>query len=244
MLQKILSNRLVIGFIAIMLVLATFKVTQYFSDKKLEAQRIEIKKLKIKNDTLKKVSDGHYQKLVADTLTKKQLRKEIEDLKLKVKDGVIVEKIVVVPKEVEKPIDSLEITLDSVSIIDYYPTKDNWFARYSAIIKLKGGDNTGKFTFSELPINLVISEQEDGTFRTDLQAPDFISVASLEVLARPLDPVKVDNFGILAGGKINRNMENGNLTYEIIGGFRFKKINIITSVNTNTEFGLGALIEF
>ena len=244
MLKKIITNKFLLLFVVIMLVIATFKISQYFSDKKFEAQRIEIKKLKIKNDTLTKVSEGHYRKLVADTLTKKELNKKIRELEIKVKDGVIVEKIILVPKEVEKPIDSLTITNDSIIISDYYPKKDNWFARYKATVNLNDSTSLGKFTFGELPISLVISEQEDGTFRSDLKAPDFIKVTSLEVLSLPLEPTKTDNFGWLVGGKINRNFQNGDLGYEILGGVRIKKINIITSINTNEEFGLGTLIEF
>lgn len=237
-------NKYLLIFTAVMVALITFKVTYYFADKKLEKVNIENRKLKISKDKLKKVANGHYTKLVADTLTKNQLRKEVEDLKIKVKDGVIVEKIVLVPVEVEKEVDSLKITKDSLTIIDYYPKKNDWFTRYEAIVSFKDSTSLGKFTFGELPISLVISQQEDGTFKSDLKAPDFITISKLNVLALPLTPKKEDNFGFLAGGKVNRNFENGNLGYEIIGGFRFKKVNVITSVNSNQEFGIGTLIEF
>lgn len=244
MLQKLIRNKYFLAFVAIMLVIATFKINQVINDKKLEAQRIEIKKLKIKNDTLTKVAEGHYRKLVADTLTKKELRKKIEELEIKVKDGVLVADTKLRPKEIIKQIDTVYVGKDSISLIDYYPQKENFFARYEAKINLLDSTNVGKFSFGDLPISLVISQNEDGTFQSDLKAPDFITLESLDILAQPLEPQKVDNFGFLAGGKVNRNFTNGELGYEIIGGFRFKKVNILTSVNTNEEFGIGTLIEF
>lgn len=237
-------NKYLVIFLLIMVGLCSFKVAKYFGDKKLEKQAIELKKLKIKNDELKKVGDGHYQKLVADTLTKKQLQKEIESLKLKVKDGVIVEKIVLVPTEVEKPIDSISISQDSITIEDYYPDRDGWFAKYSAILKFADSTSVGKFTFTELPISLVISQGEDGIFKADLKAPEFITVGSLDVQALPMTPPKIDNFGWLAGGMINKNFDNNTMDYEVLGGFRYKKINILGSVNTAKQVGIGTVIEF
>lgn len=244
MLKNPLSNKYLVLFVVIILILVTFKITQHISDKKLEAQRIELKRLKIKNDTLQKVADGQYTKLVADTAKIKDLNKLVKELQIKADNPLIVEKIVLVPETVEKPIDSVSIAKDSVTIVDYYPTKQDWFIKYNGKIDLIGTNNKGSFTFSELPISLVISEQEDGTFKSDLKAPPFINITQLDVVALPLETKKADNFGFLAGGKINRNMSNGNLGYEILGGVRFKKINVITSINTNEEFGIGTLIEF
>ena len=238
------TNKYLILFAIILASIITFKVTDYFADKRLEKERIETRKLKIANSKLEKISEGHYQKLVADTLTKKQLRERIDELEIKVKDGVLVAESNIKPKDVEKQIDSVLITPDSISIIDYYPKKENFFIKYSALLNLKDSTQIGKFSFSPLSISMVVSEQEDGTFLTDLKAPDFITLESLDVQSLPLTPPKIDNFGFLAGGGVNRGFQDGSLGYEIMAGLRIKKFNLITSVNTQQQFGLAALIEF
>lgn len=241
--QKPTLNKYLILFVVILVALSTWKITDYFADKKLEKEQIENRKLKISKDKLEKVSDGYYRKLVADTLTKKELKKEIEDLQIKVKDGVIVEKIKFVPVEVEKPVDSVSITKDSVTISDFYPSKEDWFINYQVIVNINDSTSLGNFSFNEIGIDLVISQNDDGTFQSDLKAPEFIKVNSLDILALPLTPKKTDNFGFLAGGKINRNFDSGNFRYEVMGGIRIKKTNLIISTDVK-EFGAGLLFEF
>jgi hypothetical protein len=244
MLKKLIFNKNFLIIAVVLVTLTTLKVLQNISDSKIEAQRLEIKKLKIKNSTLEKVAEGHYTKLVADTLKLKELNKEVAKLKIKVSNPVILEKIRLVPIEVEKRIDTTTINQDSIMIVDYYPTKENWFTKYNAKLDLKNNVNIGKFTFTDLNISIVISEQSDGTFRSELKAPSFIKVTKLDVIALPMETMKVDNFGVLAGGMLSYNMENGDVGYSIMGGIRIKKTNIITSINTNKEIGIGTLIEF
>ena len=56
--------------------------------KKLEKAQIELRTTKIKNDTLVQINDRQYTKLVADTLTEKQLRKKIDSFGVTInKDG-------------------------------------------------------------------------------------------------------------------------------------------------------------
>ena len=69
---------------------ATYKITRFFTDKSQEKLRRELRVEKIKNDTLTKIKEGLYTKLVADTLTKRELRQKVDSLKLEIKDPKII----------------------------------------------------------------------------------------------------------------------------------------------------------
>ena len=99
-------------------ILLTFKgVTWYYSEQ-LEDSRIALRKELIKNSKLEKIEEGLYTKLVADTLKIKELRRLNDSLGLEVKNPKIITKVVFVPKEIEKAVDSIVVTDSIISIVD------------------------------------------------------------------------------------------------------------------------------
>ncbi len=244
--EKNQNKTLKYAIIAILCIIFTSAGIIHFKNKQIDKYKGEYKRERLAKDSIREVSDGHYKKLVEDTLTKQELKKEIADLKIKADNPLILWKTKLEFKEVDKPIDSIALTTDSLTISDFYPNKEKWFARYDANIKLDSTfkDSKGKFSFSELPLNLVINEVEPGIFEADLETEEFIKINSLEVKALPLEQKRPDNFGFLAGGGINKDLTDMSYNLELAGGIRYKKVNVLATVNTSGQAGIKLLLEF
>lgn len=238
-----------LGTIAI-IVLLFFGILQFnkcSSDREKDKLKAELHAQLLRGDTLKKISDTQYEKLVADTLTKKRLKQIIDSLGIIVKNPLVVTKIVYQQKTVEKDVDGIVVKDSIVSVEDYYPNKEKQTIKYTSKINLKTTKGTSKFEFQPQTMDLVVSQEANGlwkaTFRTD---SEFVNINSVDVLALPsvTKEIVVNNWGTLGGVKYNTSMTNKGSSLEVLGGVRYKKVNIIGSASTNKELGVGLIIEF
>ena len=240
---KIKNILIIIG--AILLALSVFKCTKSHYEYKLNEKKEELRREVIKSSKLEKVAEGHYKKLVADTLKIKQLEGLIAILNIPTKGSPrIVEKVVMEPIYIEKPIYNVKFTDSIVYTTDYYPDEQKPFLKYSSEINLSSKNSVGKFKFYEIPISIVVSENEDGTFTTDLKAPEFISIKDFDFQSLPLDSPKIDNFGWLVGGGYFKDIARQEQGIEITGGLRYKDWYLLGSAQTNSTVGLKVLTEF
>jgi len=228
----------------IVVALLTVFITNNVKNNQLAKQKLELRKQIIKNDSLQKLADGLYTKRVADTATIKDLRQLNDSLKLELKNPKVVVVTKIQPKDQEGEVDSVSVEQDSISITDYYPDKDNPFVSYFAKIDIPTQKGIGKFSFNEFDLNLGITQNKDGTYSLNTQLPEFMTVNSINVQSLPMDIPKPDNFGWLLGVKGNYSFEDQSLGYEVIGGIRFKKVNVITTANTQKQVGAGLIFEF
>jgi hypothetical protein len=98
--------------------------------------------------------------------------------------------------------------------------------------------------FSDVKIDLAISQNKDGTYEANMKAPNFIQINSLDVQSTPIEPIKVDNFGILIGGGYGKDFGTGINYLEVGGGIRLKKFYIELEGNTNKQADIGIKFEF
>jgi len=224
-------NLYLIGII-ILLLLGGWFGKQYY-DGKLEKAYLENRTLKISKDELQKISDEQNRKLVADTLTQKQLNKIVDNLKLKLdaKPKIII-KTIVVPKEIEKPIDSVIVKNDSITINDYYPNKENYFVNYFAKINIKTQKGIGKFSFKPIELSLIISQRKDGIYQLDSKSPKWMKINNIQVQSLPLTSEEKDNFGWIIGGGYGKDYKTFENYFRVNSGFRWKKLYIQGGINT------------
>ena len=233
-------------FIIIVVGLIFLKVGEHFYYKKTEELRAEIKKERIRADELIKVNEGYYQKLVADTLTKKQLKKQVDSLQLAVKNPIIVEKIKFIPKDIEKPVDGIIVKDSIISTEDYYPKQgEDYFVKYTSEINIKTQKGVGKFSFGKpISLNLAIGEQKDGTYRVDTRLPDYINIESIDVQALPMTPQKKDNFGLLIGAGAGKDFKDNSTYLQLTSGIRYKKVYLNIGAGTNKTINGTVTFEF
>lgn len=233
--------------VIILLFLGILQFNKCSSDKVKDRLKAELHAQILRGDKLKQISDTQYEKLVADTLTKKQLKHVVDSLGMVVNNPLIVTKIVYQQKTVEKNVDGVIVKDGIVNVEDYYPSKEKQTIKYTSKIDLKTTKGTSKFEFKPQSMDLVVSQEPNGfwkaTFKTD---SEFVSINSVDVLALPsvTKEVITNNWGTLGGVKYNTSMGNNTNNLEVLGGVRYKKINIIGSASTNKELGVGLIIEF
>lgn len=203
-----------------------------------------LRKNKIKNDSLVQLKNGLYQKLIADTLTIKELRKKSNSLELELENPKIVEVIKFVPKEIEKPIDGIIIKDSIIETEDYYPRKENYFIKYSSKINLKTEKGEGKFSFTPQEVVLGIEQKKDGTYATKTKLPEYLKITDIDVESLPLTREKKDNFGILFGGGAGKDLKNNSSYLRLNTGIRYKKTYLQIGGNSNNTVDLTLTFEF
>lgn len=227
----------------VLLLLAVFKLTQSHYESKLEAVNEELRTEIIRTSKLEKIKDGYYTKLVADTLKLEELTYLVDSLKVEVKNPIIVERIVVRPKDSSNEIKEVLINDSIIEFTDYYPSKEDPYIKYHASLNTFTKKYIGSFRFKKIPITVVIDEK-GGLSKSSILVPEFMEVESYDFQSVKLTKTKPDNFGWLAGVGYYNRLSSIDQGVEVLGGLRYKKVYVLGSVQTNTTIGIKSLIEF
>jgi len=241
-----MRNRTTLALIIIMILLIVggFIGKGYYEGKINKNQQAH-RSLVLRNDTLQKVTETQYRKLVADTLTKRELRKLIDSLgvALDAKPTTIIKTELVI-KEVIKEVDAVTVKGDSIHVIDYYPTKENYFVRYQSDVSLSSQEGVSKFTFRPIDIAIVMSQREDGVFQADIKAPSFIKINSLDIQSLPMELYKPDSFGWIIGAGVAKVLDEDQTFFRINAGIRFHKLYVLLGGSSHGAVDLNVNFEF
>lgn len=206
---------------------------------------VSYKKTIIENDSLRKVSDGHYQKIVNDLESERSLAKLLkrenldlyEKIKVQNKRILSLTRLSLQPKVV---VDTVFIDRGGLLPVfqHFYPDEKDWFVRYRGSLL---GDNrvAGVFDFQPLLIDLVVSEKQKGIYEVDLNAPTWLEVNSLRVNSLPDAYSKKDNFDWLFGGVVGLNYINLRPSLGIQAGFRYRRALFHIQGFTNNYIYIG-----
>lgn len=238
------SSFLIAVVVAIVVMLAVWKFADIIHGKEKAELLRQVRIEKIKNDSLVNLGEGMYTKLVADTLTLKQLNKLNDSLKLELKNPKIITEIVTIIKEIEKPIDNVQVKDSIVTIEDFYPSKKDKFITYNSKININTSKGIGKFRFEKLPITLGIGQNKDGTYYVNTKLPEFMEVTKLDVQSQPIVEEVEDNFGWLVGVGAGNDYQYGNKYLTLSTGIRYKKLYLEVEGATNKTLEVGIKTEF
>lgn len=200
---------------------------------------------KLRGDRLEVISTTQARKLVADSLTQRELNRLVKELEIALDaKPKIVWKTEFIIEEVEKEIDGIVVDSTSVAVDDYFPQKEGYFIRYQNRIDLLEGKGKSNWSFSPLTISGVISQRKDDIYTIDFKAPEWLEIASIDVQATPLETPKRDNFGVLLGGGAGYDFRSQEVYGRLSGDIRFKKFYIGVGAGTNQTVDGGIKIEF
>lgn len=240
---KIMKKDVTYLVIILLLLLGGWLGYQHYQ-KKLDEKDLAYKKEVLKSDKLEKINETQYRKLVADTATIKELRGIVDNLGIKLTEKPkVVEVVKLVPVEVNKPIDGVIVKEDSVSITDYYPKEENYFAKYTNNFNLNTKEGLSKWSFNPVTMSIVLSQREDGIWQSDVKVPDFIEVSDVDIVATPLEIYK-NNFGWILGASYGKDFNKDSEFIRISGGFRYKKTYIDIGASSNETVDFGVKFEF
>lgn len=206
--------------------------------------QIQWKTSLIAQDSLKKLSDGYYQKLVADTLTLSELKKVASKyVDLKGRDPVYVTEVVAKPKFAEKVIDGVVVKGDSIRIEDYYPSKEDPFLKYTSNVSIATQKGVSQFNFNSIKLVQVVTRKPNGIYQVDFITPKFIEVESLSIQSEPMVKEVKDNWGTLVGADYGRNLESSKDIIGVSVYQRYKKVYLGIGVDTEKTVKAGVKIE-
>lgn len=235
--------------LTVIAVLSLFLVILWTKNEKIKKQKflmqLEARKTKLSSDSLLIISEGHYQKLVADSLEIGELKSIIDSvIDLNGRTPKTITKTVIKPIEIIKYVDSTRIKNDSIFITDYYPDKETSFLKYTNRTSLATQKGKSKFNFSPITLNHIVSKKNNGFYTVDFVGPEFIEVESLDMQAEYLPAEEKDNWGTLIGVEYGQNLENQTNIFEINAYQRYKKFYFGGAVSTNKDLKAGIKIEF
>lgn len=240
---KLSTKQILLLIILVLFFISGFFVSKYFSDKSKEKIKRELRIERIKNDSIKKVSDGHYSKLVADTLTKRQLKKRVKELEFKIENPIETGVIVLDFDEKETNIQG-EKKDSIISITDYYPSKEDPFITYSASINTFDYTTRGIFQIKSLELLTAKGISKDNTTEFNIKVPKFATVSSLDIQSRENYVPKKDDFGYLLGGQAVMDYNTKEVHAGINFGIRYKKTYLTVGTTTNNTIQTGLTFEF
>lgn len=215
----------------------------YAEKNKKEAQRMEQVRL-VRNDSLRKVARGQYEKLVADTLTKKQLSEKIKELGIQLKNAELAQKIVFVPRDTITIIKEIKKTDSTLTFINFYPKKESYFVKHTTKVNTKDTTATGEFNFNPVTLSLGIAQQKNGTYKVVTKLPEYFTIKSLDVESLPTQREESNKWGILVGADYIQNLQTQKVDLGIDTYIRFKKFYIGGGITTNKDAKAGIKIEF
>lgn len=240
-----MKDKIYLGIIAALLIIAAifYLRKEQEKTKRFETEQ-ELRVTKIRHDSIVKITGGYYQKLVADTLTKIQLKRLTSQvIDLKEREPVSITTIEAGPKNLAKEVDKIELKEDSLFVEDYYPNKIKPFLKYTNNISLKTKLGKSNFKFSTIKITQVVTKKENGLYQIDFISPDFIDVRSIDIQSEPMEKKKIDNWGTIIGMDYGKNLNTQKSTFGISVYKRYKKFYIGASIDSEQSVKGGVKIE-
>lgn len=205
----------------------------------LEGSRIELKRITLRGDSLKKESDGVYSKYVADTLRReeqyaiaiKNLKDEYEQNLIKKDDEI--ERLVVAKM---KPRDTVIVgQVDSLGILsNTYPDKKSPFFD----VTVDPYNKNFKYKFYEQSITYVEYREPGSDYKKVLfKTPEFFTIETLDIYApienkKPVDTNKnrPNWLGVYIGGQYNHQDK----TIEPQVGLSLFRGTVLTSIGAKS----------
>lgn len=240
--MKLNYNKILL-IISILLLLG-FACSYYIFNKKENEWKRERAITKIKNDSLVKIKDGQYTKLLADTLTRVQLRKKIKELGIELENALLAQKLTLRARDTIKIIEEVNVTDTTLTFTDFYPKKENFFVKHITSLNIKDTTATGEFNFNPITISLAASEQSDGTYKIMTKLPEFFELTSLDIQSLPIEQRKEDKFGILFGVDYVKGLDIVENNIDFNTYIRIKKFYIGGGYRTDNTLKGGIKIEF
>jgi uncharacterized membrane-anchored protein YhcB (DUF1043 family) len=249
--NKDLMNRIIGVVLVGVIILLLFKNCQI--QKGADHDINELKKSIIASDKLTKEADGRYAKLVDYYASQGDLMKELKDSNkdlyktIKKQDErllSITSSIITLDQKIVQgfaepdPVDTnrLNLSLKYPDEKDPFVYWDGWVNKNTAAYK-------GTFSFGKLPIQIILTEDTRGLWKSRIVGPEWLKVDSLSIKSLPpaeYASVKPKTIQWLIGGNYIQSLNNTGQGVGINFGLNvFDKHNLIIGANTLNQVSLG-----
>lgn len=249
-------NSILLIILLIIIILLGWKL--HSMEKANDEAQDALKKSIIMNDSLTKEADGRYAKLVnyynTENDLKNELKKSNEDL------------YAVIRKENEKilSLTNAVITLqgavnegfgkfdpndtDKINLALKYPNDKESFINWNGSVHKRTAFYKGEWSFGKLPLQIVLTEEKRGLWKSRLIGPDWLKVDSMTINSLPVEEYtnnELKKLQFFVGGGYIKSLSNGPNSVSVGGGLSINGYhNILLQATTNRELGLSYYYNF
>jgi hypothetical protein len=219
----------------------------------------QIKRSIIMNDSLVKLSEGRYVKMVDYFNTEKDLKNELkesnEELYINIKKQgekiLSLNNIIMTLKnEINQGFGKIN-TKDSnkIDLELKYPNEKESFINWKGSVDKKTNFYKGEWSFKKFPIQIVLTEEKRGIWKSYINTPTWLKIDSMYVNSLPPEEYKNEEKRkvqfLLGGGYIKSLSPMGYDGISVGGGINlFDKHHIIINTNTNKEINVNYYFKF
>jgi hypothetical protein len=223
----------------------------------IEDQTDDLKKSIIASDKLLKESEGRYAKLVDYYKTEKDLMKQLkgdnEELYQTIKKQdekllSITSAIITLDRKVVEGFGQTDpVDTNKLNISLKYPNEKDPFVFWDGWVNKNTAAYRGTFSFGKLPIQIVLTEESRGLWKSRLVGPEWLKVDSLQITSLPPEEyqvVKEKKVQWLVGGTYSYGLNSKLSGIGINFGVNlFNSHNIVLGANTFQQVSVGYLFK-
>ncbi len=229
------------------------------NNNKFEEAADELKKSIIEGDSLKKEADGRYAKLVDYYNTEKDLKKELKETNEELYKVIkkqnerllsLTNAVITLQGQVSEGMGRINPNdTNKIDLALKYPNDGNPFINWNGNVDRRTAYYKGEWTFGKLPLQIVLTEEKRGLWKSRLIGPDWLVVDSMSINSLPAEqypPTTPRKMQFLVGGGYNKSLTaTGPDAISVGFGLNlFDKHNIIVNTNTNKEVGVNYYYKF
>lgn len=218
----------------------------------------ELKKSIISNDSLVKEAEGRYVKLVNYYNTENDLKEQLKESNKELynvikKDGEkilsLTKAIIVLQDQVNSGFGSINSSdTNKINLNLKYPNDIDPFIKWDGSINRKTAYYNGKWSFGHLPLQIVLTEEQRGLWKSRLIGPDWLKVDSMTINSLPNKDYcdnELKKLQFLIGAGYIKSLTNQSNAISVGTGVSFNgKHNILLKATTNKEVGVSYYYNF
>jgi hypothetical protein len=250
-------NLILLGVLILIILFLGFKINQ--NQKESSNTIKDLRKSIIALDSLQKEADGRYSKLVNYYASEKELLNDLKNSnselfkQIKKQDERILSltKVVIsLESKISEGIGSInEKDTNLIDLKLVYPDSSKPFITWDGYVNRLDSRYKGSWNFGKMPIQIVLTEESRGLWKTRFIGPEWFIVDSLEVKSLPPDEYTENverKIRFALGGIYYRPLNNSNWgKIGVNAGVQILNTHsILISATSNQEVGLGYLHTF
>jgi len=219
----------------------------------------DMKKSIIANDSLQKEKDGQYAKLVNYYSSERDLKNELKESNKELYQTIkkqnerilsLTNAVITLQGQVSEGFGRVDpLDTNKINLALKYPNDKDPFINWIGSVDKKTAYYKGDWTFGRLPLQIVLTEEKRGLWKSRLIGPEWLIVDSMSINSLPAEQYtenKERKLQFMVGGGYNRSLApNGANSISVGGGINlFSNHNILLNVNTNKEVGVNYYYRF
>jgi hypothetical protein len=220
---------------------------------------VELRKSIIASDSLQKEKDGQYAKLVDYYKSEKDLKNELKESNKELYQTIkknnerilsLTSAVITLQGQVSEGFGHIDpVDTNKINLALKYPNDKEPFINWIGSVDKVSTFYKGDWSFGKLPLQIVLTEEKRGLWKSRLIGPEWLVVDSMSINSLPAEDYtenKERNIQFLVGGSYNSNIVPMTMNSLSVGGGvnLYGSHNIILNLATNKTVGINYYYKF